>query len=213
VETNDRIGVNSVESSLPFIYFIRHGETDWSLSGQHTGSSEIPLNEDGEAKARQLKDTLRGVQFDRVFVSPRGRARQTYELSGVKVPAEVEPDLAEWDYGDYEGLKTKEILAKRPDWNLFLHGCPGGESPEQVSARADRLVAQLKQMTGNIALYSHGHFGRVLGARWVGYPVPAAQHLLLSTASVSILGFEHHSVDEPTLTLWNMVARVVPNAL
>jgi len=212
VETGDRIGVKSAESSLPLIYFIRHGETEWSLSGQHTGTTEIPLNAEGEAKARQLKATLRGIKFDRVFVSPRGRARRTYELSGVKVPAKVEPDLAEWDYGDYEGLKSKAILAQRPDWNLFLHGCPGGESPKQVSARADRLVAKLKRMKGKIALYSHGHFGRVLGARWVGYPVRAAQHLLLSTASVSILGFEHHSAAEPTLTLWNMVARVVPNA-
>jgi len=190
--------------SLPEVYYVRHGETAWSLSGQHTGTTEVPLNEDGEAKARQLAGTLRGIRFDRVWVSPRQRAQRTYELSGVPIPAEVEPDLAEWDYGDYEGVTSKDVKADRPDWNLFLHGCPGGESPEQVSARADRLVAKLKGLSGKIALYGHGHFGRVLGARWVDYPVSAGQRLLLSTASVSILGFEHHSEDEPTLTLWNL---------
>jgi broad specificity phosphatase PhoE len=147
---------------------------------------------------------LRGLRFDRVWVSPRQRAQRTYELSGVPVEAKVAPDLAEWDYGDYEGLTSEAIWADRPDWNLFLHGCPNGESPEEVSLRADRLIDRLKALPGKTALFGHGHFGRVLGARWVGYPVSAGQRLLLSTASVSILGFEHHSADEPTLTLWNL---------
>lgn len=190
--------------SLPQIYFIRHGETAWSESGQHTGTTEIPLNAEGESKARQLAATLRGLTFDRAWVSPRQRAHHTYELSGVAVPAKPEPDLAEWDYGDYEGKTSQEITAVRPDWNLFLHGCPGGESPEQAAARADRLIAKLRRLPGKTVLYGHGHFGRVLGARWVGYPVSAGQRLLLSTASVSVLGYEHHSADQPTLTLWNL---------
>ena len=192
--------------SLPQIYYIRHGETDWSLSGRHTGTSEIPLNAIGEVKARQLAATLRGIGFDRVWVSPRQRARRTYELSGVAVPAETQPDLAEWNYGEYEGKTTQEIAAVRPDWNLFLQGCPGGESPEAAAARADRLIARLRELPGKTALFGHGHFGRVLGARWVDYPVSAGQRLLLSTASVSVLGYEHHSAAQPTLTLWNLLS-------
>jgi broad specificity phosphatase PhoE len=199
--------VPSVKSDLPLlpqIYYIRHGETAWSESGQHTGITEIPLDAEGEAKARQLEQTLRGIRFDRVWVSPRQRAQRTYELSGVPVLAEVEPDLAEWDYGDYEGITSGDIKQDRPDWNLFLHGCPNGESIEAVGARADRLIDRLKALPGKTALFGHGHFGRVLGARWVGYPVSAGQRLLLSTASVSVLSFEHHAADEPTLTLWNL---------
>jgi broad specificity phosphatase PhoE len=190
--------------ALPQIYYIRHGETEWSLSGKHTGASEISLNERGENEARRLAETLRGIRFDRVLVSPRQRARRTYELSGITAAAETDPDLAEWDYGDYEGKTTREIHAGRPEWNLFQDGCPGGENPEEIAARADRLVRRLKQSTGATALYSHGHFGRVLAARWVGYPPAAAQRLSLSTGSVSILGFEHQKVSEPTLALWNL---------
>ncbi len=205
VEIDQLTRVKSDTPSLPQIYYIRHGETAWSESGRHTGTSEIPLNAEGEAKARQLKRTLGGIRFDRAWVSPRQRAQRTYELSDVPVDAEVAPELAEWNYGDYEGITSKEIKADRPDWNLFLHGCPNGESPEAVAARADRLIDRLKTLPGNTALYGHGHFGRVLGARWVGFPVAAGQRLLLSTASVSMLGFEHHSADEPTLSLWNFV--------
>jgi len=188
------------------LYYIRHGETEWSLSGRHTGRSELPLTERGEQRARELGPRLRGIDFAQVLTSPRQRARRTCELSGLGAAAEVEPDLAEWDYGDYEGQRSADILQTRPDWNLFRDGCPGGESPAQVSARADRLLARLQTRSGNIALFSHGHFGRVLGARWVGLSVEQAQHLLLSTASLSVLGYEHDRGDQPVIALWNAVS-------
>jgi probable phosphoglycerate mutase len=188
---------------LLHIYLIRHGETAWSKSGQHTGRTEIPLTEAGEQSARRLGECLGGTTFSRVLTSPRQRARQTCELAGFSRAATVESDLAEWDYGSYEGKRSCEIFEKRPDWNLFRDGCPGGESPWQVSERADRLIARLRSLDGNIALFSHGHFGRVLGARWNGLPVIAGQHLLLEPASLSILGYEHDNPDAPVIALWN----------
>jgi broad specificity phosphatase PhoE len=140
-----------------------------------------------------------------VFTSPLQRARRTCELAGLGEIAEVEPDLAEWDYGDYEGQRPEEIRKARPDWNVFRDGCPGGESPVQVSERADRLFARVRTLEGNVALFSHGHFGRVLGARWIGLEIRQAQHLLLSTASVSILGYEHNAAEVPEIALWNAV--------
>ena len=142
------------------LYLIRHGETAWSLSGQHTGRTDIPLTPQGEQDARTLAQALRAVKFSRVFTSPRQRARRTCELVGLDGVAEIEPDLVEWDYGDYEGQRSEEIRKRRPDWNLFRVGCPRGESPAGVSGRADRLIAQFRTLKGNVAIFSHGHLGR-----------------------------------------------------
>ena len=188
---------------LTRIYLIRHGETEWSRSGQHTGLTDIPLTAHGESQARELGQRLRDISFTRVFTSPRQRARRTCELAGFAPVAESEPDLAEWNYGDYERKRTVDIKKERSDWNLFRDGCPCGESPAQVSDRADRFIARLRALEGNVALFSHGHFGRALAARWIGSPVSQAQHLLLSTASISILGYEHSQANEPVIALWN----------
>ena len=193
-------------SMLSRLYLIRHGKTAWSLSGQHTGRTDIPLTEQGEQDARKLAERLRAVRFSRVFTSPRQRARRTCELVGLDAVAQLEPDLAEWDYGDYEGLRSVDIRKGRPDWNLFQHGCPRGESSVQVSERADRVIARLRALEGNIAIFSHGHFGRVLAARWIGLPVRQAQHFLLSTASLSILGYEHNLAEESAIVLWNALS-------
>jgi len=188
------------------VYLIRHGETPWSLSGQHTGRTDIPLTSQGEQDVRTLAEGLRPVKFSRVFTSPRQHARRTCELVGLDAVAEIEPDLVEWDYGDYEGQRSVDIRKHRPDWNLFRDGCPHGESPAGVADRADRLIAQLRTLQGNVAIFSHGHFGRVLAARWIGLPVRQAQHFLLSTASVSILGYEQNSTVESAIVLWNAVS-------
>jgi len=188
----------------PRIYLIRHGETEWSLSGQHTGRTDIPLTTRGEDGARKLGLRLREIQFARVLTSPRQRARRTCELAGLGFVAEIEPDLAEWDYGDYESRRSAEIRKSRPDWNLFRDGCPNGESPGQISDRADHLIARLRSLDGNVALFSHGHFGRVLAARWIGLPVIEAQRFLLDTASLNILAYEHDRVESPVIALWNM---------
>lgn len=188
---------------LTRIYLIRHGETEWSRSGQHTGLTDIPLTAHGESQAQELGQRLRDISFTRVFTSPRQRARRTCELAGFAPVAETESDLVEWNYGDYEGKRTVDIKKERPDWNLFRDGCPSGESPAHVSDRADRFIARLRALEGNVALFSHGHFGRALAARWIGSPVSHAQHLLLSTASISILGYEHNQADEPVIALWN----------
>jgi broad specificity phosphatase PhoE len=199
----ERKDVTDMPSLLSRLYLMRHGETAWSLSGQHTGRTDIPLTEQGEQDARKLAERLRAVEFSRVFTSPLQRARRTCELAGLGKVAQIEPDLAEWDYGDYEGQRPVDIRKARPDWNVFRDGCPSGESPAQASERADRLIARLRTLEGNIALFSHGHFGRVLGARWIGLEIRQAQHLLLSTASVSILGYEHNLAEAPAIVLWN----------
>jgi broad specificity phosphatase PhoE len=161
------------------LYVVRHGETEWSLSGQHTGSTDIPLTVRGEEEAKRLAPWLSGIHFSAVLCSPRQRAKRTSELAGLGSLAQVEPDLAEWDYGDYEGLLTSEIAKERPRWNIFADGCPNGELPDQVSARADRLIGRLEAFDGNVALFSHGHFSRVLAARWIGLPTigGAAAHV------------------------------------
>jgi broad specificity phosphatase PhoE len=194
---------------LPRIYLIRHGETEWSLSGQHTSHTDIPLTGRGEDGARELGQRLRDIQFARVLTSPRQRARRTCELAGLGRAREIEPDLAEWDYGDYEGQRSADIRKARPDWNLFRDGCPRGETPAQISDRADRLIARLRVLDGNVALFSHGHFSRVLAARWIGLPVSEAQRFLLDTASLSILGYEHNHVESPVIALWNAGSRDV----
>jgi probable phosphoglycerate mutase len=188
---------------LSRVYIARHGETVWSKSGRHTGRTDIALSEQGELNARMLAVPLSGVRFSRVLTSPRQRARRTCELAGLGAAAEVEADLAEWDYGDYEGLLSAEILKRRPGWSLFRDGCPGGESPAQVAARADRLISRLQSMEGNVALFSHGHFGRALAARWVGLPVRDGERLLLDTACLGVLAYEHGNAASPVISLWN----------
>ena len=187
------------------LFFIRHGETTWSRSGQFTGRTDIPLTAYGCETARQLGACLRDVSFSHVLTSPLQRARQTGELAGLNLPVEVEPDLIEWDNGDDEGRTTAEILVERADWNLFRDGSPNGESPAQISVRVDRLIARLKSLTGNVALFSHSHVGRVLVARWIGLTVAQAQPFLLRTSSVSILGYQHDRRDLPAIELWNAV--------
>lgn len=187
---------------LPEIYLVRHGETEWSLSGQHTGLTDLPLTENGERNARRIAERLQGMSFTRVFTSPLQRAARTCELAGFGAAAEVLPDLLEWNYGDYEGRRTAEIHADRPDWQLFRDGCPGGEMPEQVAERADRVIKKIRAMPENVLLFSSGHFLRVLAARWLGLPPQAGRYFLLSTASVSVLGYEH-DLSEPVIHLWN----------
>jgi probable phosphoglycerate mutase len=185
------------------IYLIRHGETEWSASGQHTGRTDIPLTPAGEAAARGLNARLGGVAFTHAFTSPRRRAVDTWKLSGLQPASEPREELAEWHYGDYEGLTSAQIKERRPGWNVFADGCPNGESPADVSARADRVIAWLRTFEGPIAICTHGHFGRALGARWIGLPIVDAGRLLLSTASVSILDYEHAQKDRPAILLWN----------
>ena len=153
---------------LPVIYVARHGETAWSLSGQHTGLTDLPLTERGEGNARRLGERLKGLSFAKVFTSPLQRATRTCELAGFGAAAEIDRDLFEWNYGEYEGRRTADILAERPGWQLFRDGCPGGESPDQIGARADRVVSRLRAIHGDVLLFSSGHFLRVLGARWLG---------------------------------------------
>jgi len=192
---------------LPIIYLARHGETAWSLTGQHTGSTDLPLTEAGERNARRLQERLSGLKFLSVFTSPLLRARRTCELAGFGSVAEIDGDLVEWDYGKYEGRRTTEIRAERPGWQLFRDGCPGGESPQQIATRADRVVNRLRGLPGDILLFSSGHFLRVLAARWVGIDTFGASSFILSTASLSALGYEH-GLEQPAIRLWNETRHV-----
>src|SRR5271165_2795800 len=188
---------------LPVVYVARHGETAWSISGQHTGRTDLPLTPKGECNARRLGCRLAGTTFAKVFTSPLQRAARTCELAGFGSGVEIDPDLVEWDYGQYEGLRTSEILAKRPDWHLFRDGCPGGESPGQVGERADRVVQRVRTVHGNVLLFSSGHFIRVLAARWLALGAGVAgEYFLLSTASLSALSYEHN-LSHPAIQLWN----------
>lgn len=187
---------------LPAICLVRHGETAWSLSGQHTGLTDLPLTERGKHNARLLGRRLAGLAFAKVFTSPLQRAVRTCELAGFGSVAEVDRDLLEWNYGDYEGRRTAEIHVERPDWQLFRDGCPGGESPSQVGARADRVVRRMRAIKGDVLLFSSGHFLRVLAARWLGLEPAAGRFFLLSTASVGALSYEHN-LSEPVIRLWN----------
>jgi probable phosphoglycerate mutase len=191
-----------MSDALPTIYLARHGETAWSSSGQHTGLTDLPLTERGEGQARRLGERLRGFTFAKILTSPLQRAVRTCELAGFRKFAEVEPDLLEWNYGEYEGRRSAEIHAERPEWRLFRDGCPGGESPGQVGARADRIIRQLRSLTGDALLFSSGHFLRVLAARWLRLEVRAGQFFLLTTASLSGLSYEH-SLSEPAIRLWD----------
>ncbi len=185
------------------LYVIRHGTTEWSLSGQHTGRSDIELSEKGKAEAKGIAARTHNIEFSEVLVSPLQRARDTCELAGFSRLARTEADLIEWDNGDYEGLTAKEIRGSRPGWNLFRDGCPNGESPDEISVRVDRLIDSLTKMQGNVALFTHGHFGRSLAARWIGQPVEFGQYLLLDTASVSVLCYHRDNQEQPAILLWN----------
>jgi broad specificity phosphatase PhoE len=196
-----------MHQTLSFVYLARHGETAWSLSGQHTGLTDLPLTERGQRNAEQLRKRLHGVAFAHVFTSPLERASETCRRASFGESAQVLPDLVEWNYGDYEGRRTAEIQAQRPDWQLFRDGCPGGETPEQVGQRADRVVKRVRAINGNVLLFSSGHILRVLAARWLGLAPSAGQYLLLNTASVSVLGYEH-ALSEPVVRLWNDTGHV-----
>ena len=192
-----------MDTELPIIYIARHGETAWSVSGLYTGLTDLPLTERGERNARRLGDRLKGIAFAEVFTSPLKRAFFTCELAGFSSVAKVESNLVEWDYGQYEGRRSIDILKDRPDWQLFKDGCPGGESPEQVVARADQVVKQVRQASGNVLIFSSGHLIRVFVARWLGLnPEILGRYLLLTTASLSAVGYEHNS-SRPVIRFWN----------
>ncbi len=191
-----------MNESLPDVYLARHGETAWSLSGRHTGRTDIPLTERGEDKARRLRVRLEGITFTEVLVSPLERARRTCELAGFGGVASVTPDVVEWNYGDYEGQLTSDICRERPGWYLFRDGCPGAKRSTEVGARADRVIARLRADGGRILVFGHGHFSRILAARWMGLTSEDARHFVLTTASLSIVGYEH-TLDDPAILLWN----------
>lgn len=185
------------------IYLIRHGETEWSLSGRHTGRSDIALTAHGEQMARALAPLLSSVSFSTVLTSPRRRAQDTCALAGLGDLASLEPDLAEWDYGDDEGRRSSEIIGDRPGWDIWRDGCPGGETPVTVADRADHLVERLRGLSGNVALFTHGHFGRVLATRWIGCPVALGQHFVLDPATISVLGTDVRHGQTPVILRWN----------
>jgi probable phosphoglycerate mutase len=182
------------------VYLVRHGETEWSLSGQHTGSTDLPLTENGRALAKRLAPILAEESFAFVMTSPLRRARATCELAGLAERAVVEPDLMEWSYGEYEGLTPKQIDALRPGWMIFRDGCPRGESPSQIGARVDRVIGRVREAPGNVVLFAHGHVFRVLVARWIGLSPSGGQHFSLDTATLSILSHYH---DAPAVKVWN----------
>lgn len=197
-----------MSETLPAVYLARHGETPWSQSGQHTGLTDLPLTAIGERNAVRLGERLAGLPLAKVFTSPLKRAARTCELAGFGAVAEVERDLVEWDYGQYEGRRTAEIHQERPDWQLFRDGCPGGESPGQVAARADRVVSRVRAVGGDVLLFSSGHFLRVFTARWLGLPPGGGAYFLLGTAALCVLGYEHDRT-EPAVQLWNDRRHVV----
>jgi len=197
-----------MDNHLPVIYIARHGETAWSVTGQHTGLTDLPLTPQGETNARGLANRLNGMAFAKVLTSPLQRARQTCALAGFGSVAEIENDLVEWNYGRYEGLRSAEIRAERPDWQLFRDGAPGGESPAQVMARADNVVKRVRNAKGNVLLFSSGHFIRVLAARWIGLePSVHSNSFLLSTASLSAVGYDRN-LSQPVIQLWNDTSHV-----
>lgn len=192
-----------MSKELPIIYLARHGETAWSLTGQHTGLTDLPLTERGERVALWLAERLKGLSFAKVFTSPLQRARRTCELAGSAKLVEIDPDLVEWNYGDYEGRRSAEILEERPDWILFRDGCPGGESPSNVGERARRVVNRIREIQGDVLLFSSGHFIRVLASTWLGLePSVNSRFFMLSTASLSALGYEEN-LSRPVIRLWN----------
>jgi broad specificity phosphatase PhoE len=197
-----------MSESLQTIYLARHGETAWSLSGQHTGLTDLPLTKRGEINARRLGERLNGLSFVRIFTSPLQRAMRTCELAGFDKIAETDSDLVEWDYGEYEGHTTEQIRSIRPDWQLFRDGCPGGESPDQVAQRADRVVSRVRAIKGDVLLFSSGHFLRILAARWLGLEPVAGKYFLLETASLSALSYEHE-LSQPVIRFWDDTRHVI----
>jgi broad specificity phosphatase PhoE len=187
---------------FPIIYLARHGETAWSVTGQHTGVTDLPLTERGKRNARRLRERLAGLVFAKVLTSPLQRAIRTGELAGFGAAAEVDRDLVEWNYGDYEGLRTAEIRAKRPEWQLFRDGCPNGESPGEVAARADRVVNRVRAVKGDVLIFSSGHFLRMFAARWLGLEPFAGKFFMLDVASLSALSYEH-DLSSPAMRFWN----------
>lgn len=200
-----------MNNRLPTIYLVRHGETAWTITGQHTGRTDLPLTTRGENEARMLRTRLEGRMFASIFTSPLRRALRTCELAGFEGIANIDPDLLEWDYGAYEGLRRIEIITRQPSWELFRHGCPGGESPADVGARADRVVKRIRSLVGDVLLFSSAHFLRVLATRWIGLEPINGRSFLLNTASLSQLGYEH-SLDSAAIKQWNDTCHVVtPN--
>ncbi len=195
-----------MSDALPVVYLARHGETAWTISRQHTGVTDLPLTAQGEAEAVRLGERLEGLTVAAVLTSPLQRAVRTCELAGFGSAAEVEPDLLEWNYGAYEGRTSADILAERPDWQLFRDGCPEGESPDQVGARADRVIRRVRAIGGDVLLFSSGHFLRVFAARWLGLNPGAGRYFLLGTASLSAMGYEHDR-SEPVIRLWDEMPR------
>lgn len=199
----------ALKQRLPVIYLARHGETAWSLSGQHTGRTDLPLTARGERNARQLGQRLSGLSFYLILASPLQRAMRTCALAGFQADSIVDSDLLEWDYGEYEGRRSVDIHKERPDWQLFRDGCPGGESPEQVAVRADRVVSRLRATNGDILIFSSGHFLRVLAARWLGLVADSGKYFMLSTASLSALSYEQDR-SHPVIRLWDDTRHVGP---
>ncbi len=199
-----------MSETFPAVYLARHGETAWTITGQHTGLTDLPLTIRGESNARRLGERLKGIAFAKVFTSPLRRAVRTCELAGFGQVAELDHDLVEWNYGEYEGSLTADILRERPGWQLFRDGCPGGESPRQVAERAGRVVHRVREVVGNVLLFSSGHFLRVLATRWVGIAPINGQVIMLSTASLSALSYER-SLSEPAIFLWNDTHHVIPS--
>jgi probable phosphoglycerate mutase len=194
-------------SELPRLFLTRHGDTAWTDSHQRTGRTDLPLNAAGEERARQIGERLRRFSFARVFTSPLQRASRTCELAGYGADPVIDPDLVEWDYGRYEGMLTRDILKERPGWELYRDGCPGGESPGDVAARADRFIARVRGIEGDVLAFSSGHVIRMIAARWLGLPPGAGRYFYCRTASVGVLGFEHRNRDEPVVGLWNHVSQ------
>jgi broad specificity phosphatase PhoE len=188
--------------TLPILYLARHGETEWSITGQHTGLTDLPLTARGERNARSLKERLRGLTFAKVFTSPLQRAARTCELAGFDERAEIDQDLVEWDYGEYEGRRTVDIHKERPDWQLFYDGCPGGETPDDVGLRADRVIQRIRAIGDHVLVFSSGHFLRVFAARWLGLEPALGRCFLLSTASLSAVSYEHE-LSQPAIRLWD----------
>ncbi|MCT6839517.1 MAG: histidine phosphatase family protein [Bifidobacteriales bacterium] len=191
-----------MSNAYPEIYLVRHGQTEWSLSGQHTGRTDMPLTAAGEAAARTLAGRLQGLAFSAIWSSPSQRASKTCALAGFGDARVIKDDLAEWDYGAYEGITTKAILAERPGWQLFRDGCPGGESAADVGARADRIIHAIRAANDRILIFSSSHFLRVLTARWLGLPPEGGALFVLDTTSISVLGYEH-DLTEPVVRMWN----------
>ncbi|MFN0184319.1 MAG: histidine phosphatase family protein [Aquabacterium sp.] len=203
-------GPSPARSGPPLrIYVVRHAETAWSLAGRHTGRTDLPLTAHGQDMARTLATALAGVAFSRVLTSPSGRSRATCELAGLGATAITDAGLAEWDYGKCEGMRTCEIRQRMPAWDIWLDGCPSGETPARVATRADLLITRLQDGDGPVAVFTHGHFGRALAARWIGLPVAQGRHFAMGPASVGILGCDTHHPTRRVIALWNSFAGAV----